>query len=204
MIQYPLQRVEELLSTVSGGNTFSRLDGPDAYHQMELDDASKSFMVINTHRGLYRYNVIPQGIASSPAIFQEFMDKLLKGISMAGSFMDDSISTKATDSDLENLRLVFERMRQANYKFPRAKCHFLQKSLDHVGFVLTKDGIHTAPGKVKAIQAIQQPKSLTEVKSFLGLVNLYGKLVPSLAEKCELVYSLTRKDQSEFNQAINF
>jgi len=75
--QYPLANIDEVFSMMPGGQKFSKLDGVNAYHQLPVDEASKQFLVINTHRGLYRYNVLSQGIASSPAIFQEFMDKLL-------------------------------------------------------------------------------------------------------------------------------
>jgi len=193
--QYPLQRIEELFSAVSGGKTFSKLDGPDAFHQMELDDSSKEFLVINTHRGLYRYNVLPQGIASSPAIFQEFMDTLLKNIPMTGSFMDDGLCSGVTDDQhLSHLREIFLRMRTANYRLSKQKCLFLQKSLEYVGLVLSADGLRTAPSKVKSLLSIQRPSTVMEVKSFLGLVNFYGSFVPSLADKCEPLYSLTKKD----------
>ncbi|XP_018316621.1 uncharacterized protein K02A2.6-like [Mycetomoellerius zeteki] len=95
--QYPLARVEEIFGKISGGQAFTKLDGPDAFHQVEVEESCKKYLVINTHRGLYRYNILPQGIASSPAIFQELMDRILKGIPMTGSFVDDTISTGKDD-----------------------------------------------------------------------------------------------------------
>jgi len=75
------------------------LDELDAYHQVEIDDNSKKFLVISTNRGLYRYNVLPQGILSSPAIFQELLDKMLLGILRNGSYIDDVIKTGKNEEE---------------------------------------------------------------------------------------------------------
>jgi len=53
---YPLPRIEELLAAMSGGKYFSKLDLRDAYLQLPLDTASKQYVTINTHRGLFQYN----------------------------------------------------------------------------------------------------------------------------------------------------
>jgi len=81
--QYPIAVPEDIFATVSHDKLFSKFDGSNAYHQMELDEASKTFLVINIHRGLYRYNFLPQGVASAPAIFQEFMDIHLREVHKA-------------------------------------------------------------------------------------------------------------------------
>jgi len=193
--QYPLAVPEELFSQVSGGNKFSKLDGTNAYHQIELEESCKAFLVINTHRGLYRYNVLPQGISSSPAIFQEFMDKLLKGIPMTRSYIDDCISSGNTDQQhLEGFKIILQRMRESNYKLSRDKCSFMVDKVEFLGHVISRKGIHTSSKTVHAIQAIQQPESVTELKSFLGLINFYCKFVPSLGEICSPLYHLTKSD----------
>ena len=76
---YPLPRVEELFSALSGGRYFSTLDMSQAYHQLELDAESKPLTTINTHKGLYQFNRLPFGVSSAPGIFQRVMETLLKG-----------------------------------------------------------------------------------------------------------------------------
>lgn len=193
--QYPLAIPEDLFVKISGGSKYSKLDGHNAYHQLELDEASKQFLVVNTHRGLYRYNVLPQGIASSPAIFQEFMDVLLQNIPQTGSFIDDCITTGSTEDDhVKNLREIFSRMRDYNYKLNKDKCDILKDKVTFLGHEVSKAGIETSKDKVSTILSIPEPKDKSQLTSFLGLANFYTKFVPQFANVCEPLYRLTRED----------
>lgn len=68
--QHPIPVIDELCNRLNGGERFTKIDLADAYLQMELDDESKKLTVINTPKGLFRYNRLPFGIASAPAQFQ--------------------------------------------------------------------------------------------------------------------------------------
>ena len=73
--QYPLPRIEDIFANLAGGKHFSKLDLRQAYHQMEVTtEASKKFLTINTHKGLFQYNRLVFGISSCPAIWQRAMD----------------------------------------------------------------------------------------------------------------------------------
>ena len=50
-------------------------------------------MTINTHKGLYRVNRLPYGVASAPAIFQKLMDQVLQGIDGVIYYLDDILIT---------------------------------------------------------------------------------------------------------------
>jgi len=50
------------------------------YLQVPLSDESKTLAVINTHRGLYKYNRLPYGVSSAPGVFQRVMESVLQGI----------------------------------------------------------------------------------------------------------------------------
>ncbi|CAC5424362.1 Uncharacterized protein K02A2.6 [Mytilus coruscus] len=91
--QYPLPKAEDLFSRLNGGKKFSKLDLSQAYQQLLLCENSRNLVTINTHLGLYRYTRLPFGAASSPAIFQEFMDKVLEGLDGVGCILDDLIIT---------------------------------------------------------------------------------------------------------------
>ena len=68
--RYPIPRIEDLFSKWSGGQCFTKLDLSQAYQQICLEEDSKKYVVVNTHKGLYQYNRLPYGISSAPGIFQ--------------------------------------------------------------------------------------------------------------------------------------
>ena len=59
---YPLSRIEELMSTLSSGKLFSKLDLASAYQQVLLEEDSKKLLTVNTHRGLFVYNRLAFGV----------------------------------------------------------------------------------------------------------------------------------------------
>ena len=74
---YPIPKTEDLLATLGGGNKFAKLDMSQGYQQLLLDEESKKFTTINTHKGLYQYNRLPFGVSSAPGIFQRTIENLL-------------------------------------------------------------------------------------------------------------------------------
>ena len=57
---YPLPRINDLFARLGGAKVFfSKLDMSQAYQQLALDEQSKPFVTINTHKGLFQYNRLP-------------------------------------------------------------------------------------------------------------------------------------------------
>ena len=65
--------------------------------------------------------------------------------------------------------------------------------LECLGHQVDVEGFHPVEAKVKAIQEAPAPKNLTELKSFLGMLNFYGKFIPNMSI-LESLHSLLRKD----------
>ena len=122
MDQYPIPKIEDLFSKLSGGQMFTKLDLSQAYQQVRLDAASKEFVVINTHRGLFRYNRLPFGVSSAPGIFQRMMENLLRGIVKVVVYLDDILITGTSEEDhLSTLEEVLKRLQDAGLRLKRYK-----------------------------------------------------------------------------------
>ena len=67
--RYPIPLIQDLFAGLNGGKVFTKLDLSHAYQQLLVDDKAKELLVINTHKGLFRYNRLPFGISSAPGLF---------------------------------------------------------------------------------------------------------------------------------------
>ena len=104
--QYPLPRPANLMASLTGGQKFSKIDLTSAYQQMILEEESRQYVTINTHRGLYRFTRLPFGIASAPAILQKAMDSILQGVINTICYIDDILVTGR--SDQEHMKILGE------------------------------------------------------------------------------------------------
>ena len=108
---YPLPRIEDLLASLDGGKSFSKLDLAHAYQQIQLEEESRKYVTVNTHKGLFQYTRLPFGVASAPAVFQRTMENLLKGLNNVCIYLDDILVTGSSERDhLENLATVLEKL----------------------------------------------------------------------------------------------
>ena len=177
---YPLPKIEDLFASLSGGKLFSKVDLASAYQQIPLDEQSKEFTTINTPKGLYCYNRLPFGVASAPSIFQRTMESILQGIDHVCVYLDDILITGATEKEhLQNLDKVLTR---------------LESAVEYLGHKISGQGLQPTDEKIQAIKSAPAPQDVTQLKSFLGLINYYSKFLPNLSNTLAPLYRLLQKN----------
>ncbi|XP_037974858.2 uncharacterized protein K02A2.6-like isoform X1 [Plutella xylostella] len=194
--KYPVPKIEDLFTNLNGSSLYSRIDLSQAYNQVELNDPQK-YTVINTHRGLFKYNRLVYGLASSPGIFQRLMINLFKDIPNVVIFLDDILIASSTlESHIETLYKVLDRIRDYGLKIKKQKCVFFTNEIKFLGYIIDKNGIRVDPEKVRSILEMRAPKDLYELRSFLGMVNFYGKFIKNLSFILAPLYELLKKNNS--------
>ncbi|KAK3747889.1 hypothetical protein QZH41_001353 [Actinostola sp. cb2023] len=190
---YPIPKTEDLLATLDGGNKFTKLDMSQAY-QLPLEEDSKKYTTINTHNGLYTYNRLPFGVSSATGIFQRTMDNLLQGIPHVVVRIDDILVSGKDDVEhLANLNAVLDKLSTAGLKLRKEKCSFMQPEVTYCGYVINGQGIKPVLDKVKAIKGIPEPKDVSQLRAFLGMLNYYHKFLPDIATVVEPLHALLRQ-----------
>ena len=193
---YPLPRMEDLFASLAGGKQFIKLDLAHAYQQIPLEEESNQYIVINTHRGLYRYNRLPFIVASAPTIFQKTMDNLLQGLKKVTVYIDDILVTGSTQEEhLKNLEEVLTRLQRAGIRLKRSKCAFMLPSVEYLGNFISAEGLHPTAEKVKAILEAPVPQNVQQLRAFLGFINYYSRFLSNLSSVLAPLYQLLQKNK---------
>ena len=187
---YPLPWIEELFTAVAGGKIFSKLNLSHAYLQLQLDETSQEYLTINTHRGVYRYTRLPFSVSSAPAIFQRTMETLLRDLPTVVVCIDDIlVAGKSQEEHLANLAQVLQQLEDAGMRLKKEKCSFCLPEVEYLGHSNSAEGLCPSVTKVQAITDAPKPSKVSELKSFLGLVNYYAKFIPNLATTLAPLYN---------------
>ncbi|XP_026314449.1 LOW QUALITY PROTEIN: uncharacterized protein K02A2.6-like [Hyposmocoma kahamanoa] len=190
--KYPLPTVQELFTRLHGGVQFSKLDMSSAYNQLQIID-DENITCINTHKGLFKFKRLVFGLSSAPAIFQRAMESIL-GLEGVLCFLDDIlISGRNRIEHLEKLKKVLQILLDAGLTLRKEKCEFFKNEITYLGYVIDRNGIRKSSDKVKAIVEAPRPKNLSQLQSFLGLINYYRSFVPNAANILAPLYDLLKK-----------
>jgi len=140
---------------------------------------------------------MPFGLKNLTSTFTRTMSEVFKdlGGEFLKVFVDDlNIHSGNWEEHLQHLEMVLCRLRGVNLKLNLNKCCFPAKSITFLGHVVSGDGIRPDPGKIDAVLHFPQPRTVTNVRSFLGLTGYYRKYVRGYARLAAPLFELTRKD----------
>ena len=139
--------------------------------------------------------MVPFGLAQAPAYFQLLMNKVLKGLKFAMTYLDDIIIFSQDElQHLEHLEIVFSCLQEAGLKMKRSKCDFFKSEIHYLGHLISPEGISPLHNKLDSIRHMPVPNSTKEIKQFLGLTGYYRKFVPRFADISRPLTTLTKKD----------
>ena len=110
------------------------------------------------------------------------MDTILQGMDGVICYLDDILITGKTEAEhLHNLQSVLQKLKEHGIRAKRAKCAFMKTKVHYLGHVIDAEGLHATDAKIQAIVDAPKPKNVGELRSFLGLLNYYGRFIPNLS-----------------------
>ena len=116
------------------------------------------------------------GLCNAPATFQRLMQSVMHDhiLRLLLVYLDDLlVYSSSFQQHLDNLRVVFQRLREVGVKLNPSKCKLVQSSVNFLGHTVSAEGIGTVSDKLDAIQGWKPPTTVREVHSFLGLASYY-------------------------------
>ena len=198
---FPLPHLNDAIRKFKGNLYFTNLDLLSGYHQIKMDDKSKEITAFSSGENLYQFCRMPFGITNGPASFSRLMSVVLSGIPMdvAQAYLDDLlIAGRSFEEHLDNLDKIFKRLSEHGLKVNPSKCSLFRTEVDYLGHKVGSDGIRPLDTNVAAINDFPRPKTIKQLRSFLGMVNFYKKFIPRAEILLKPLNEATSSKNSKF------
>lgn len=193
--KYILPSVEQTLGMLAGAQIFSKLDANMGFWQIPLSEDSARYTTFITPFGRYFFKRLPFGISSAPEHFQNRMaTEVTEGLEGTVCHIDDVLVWGRTREEHDTrLHAVLRKMQKAGMTLNVEKCELSKQTVHFLGHIISADGISPDPMKTAAIRDMTEPSNVSQLRSFLGMVNQLGKFIPRLADKDKALRDLLSK-----------
>jgi hypothetical protein len=184
------------MDSTFGCDLLSFLDVYSGFHQIQMareDREHTAFVIVD---GLYSYVVMPYGLRNALSTFVRAMSKTFRDLirDRVEVFVDDiMVKTKRGSTLVEDLTLVFDKLRATRTKLNPDKCVFGVSAGKLLGFLVSHRGIEANLEKIKVIQAMRPPARIKDVQKLMGSLSALSRFISRLAERALPFFKLLQK-----------
>lgn len=157
-----------------------------------------------------RYKRLMFGVSCAPELFQKVMESVIAGLKGVIVYIDDVFLYGNTQEEHdERLKALLQRLSEYGVLLNDKKCVYNVTSLEFLGHEISINGVRPTESRIDAIRRFREPKNVSELRSFLGLVCYIGRFIPDLATKTDSLRQLlrtgvqfkwTRNEQADFDK----
>ncbi len=194
-VAFPSQDPIRMIDRLRRAHRFTVVDLTAAYWQVRMAPESEALTTFTTEDATYAWRVMPFGLVNAPAVFQRFINAVLRPFqAFAGGYFDDLIIFSARGEDhWDHVRQVLQALRDNQLCLSLQKCKFNCDTVAYLGMVVGPDGVSLDPDKVKAVAEWPVPTDIDQVRQFLGLTAFMRRHVGFFAHHAKPLTELTRK-----------
>jgi hypothetical protein len=195
---YPLPHIDQIVDSTSGCDLMSFLDAYSGFHQIQMPREDRKHTSFVTVDGLYYYVVMSYGLKNALPTFVRAMSKTFGDLirDKVEVYVDDIVvKTKRGSTLVEDLTLVFDKLRATRTKLNPNKCVFGVSAEKLLGFLVSYRGIEANPEKIKAIEAMRPPARVKDVQKLTGSLATLSRFISRLAERALPFFKLLLKSE---------
>ncbi|GJT00092.1 putative reverse transcriptase domain-containing protein [Tanacetum coccineum] len=196
--RYPLPRIDDLFDQLQGSSVYSKIDLRSGYHQLRIREEDIPITAFRTRYGHFEFQVMPFGLTNAPAVFMDLMNRVCKPYldKFVIVFIDDVlIYSKSREEHEEHLKIILGLLKEEKLYAKFSKCDFWLDSVQFLGHVINREGVHVDPSKIEAIKNWSTPSTPTEVRQFLGLAGYYRRFIEGFSLIAKPLTKLTQKNK---------
>jgi len=164
-----------------------------------IKEGDKWKAVFTTHIGSYKPVVMFFGMTNSPATFQGMMNEILRDMINEGkvvAFVDDMLIRMETEKEHNELvEEVLKRLEENDLYIKPEKCAWRVQKVNFLGLVMGEGKIEMEEDKVAGVLKWPVPKTVQDVREFLGLANYYRQFVKDFIRIARPLNNLTSKEE---------
>jgi len=195
---YPLPRIEELIDELGPTDTFTTLDARSAYWSVDVHPADRPKTAFSDGYRLFQFCRLPFGLSTAPTTFQRTMNLVLSSVlgRHTLAYLDDIVVySKGFPQHVKDLQETLHLLSAAGMKLNPEKSAFAATTINFLGFTISPEGVHPDHDKVSAILDTPVPRTIKEVRRFLGATGFFRKHIQGYATLAAPLHLLLKKGQ---------
>ncbi|KAG7578965.1 Ribonuclease H-like superfamily [Arabidopsis thaliana x Arabidopsis arenosa] len=201
---FPLPFIDQMLERLANHPYYCFLDGYSGFFQIPIHPNDQEKTTFTCPYGTFAYKRMPFGLCNAPATFQRCMTSIFSDLieEMVEVFMDDfSVYGSSFSSCLLNLCRVLARCEETNLVLNWEKCHFMVREGIVLGHKISEKGIEVDKGKIEVMMQLQPPKTVKDIRSFLGHAGFYMRFIKDFSKIARpLTRLLCKEAEFEFDE----
>ena len=173
----PLPQIDHIYARLRGSKIFSTFDHRSGYHHMELSPEGRAKSAFVTPLDKFEFTHCPFGLTQAPAYFQRLINKVIKGLPFAFGYLDDVlIHSPDIETHLQHMRILFQRLREADLKLKDSKCNYFKNHVQYQGHLVSGKRIKPLPEKLESVKKMPAPTTPKEKKTILSISGVLQKI----------------------------
>ena len=170
---------------------------PHRLHQLRVREADILKTVFRTRYGKFKFTVMPFGLMNASTEFMDLMHKVFQPFldQFIMVFVDDILIYSKSKEDHEgHFRIVLYTFREHQLYSKFSKCEFWLTEVRFLGHVVSASRVSVDPEKFEVVMSWERPKSVFEIRIFLGLVGYYKMFIEDFSRLSAPMTRLTWKE----------